>query len=349
MPAGQPDAGDLLTIVPFDPVVPLGHAGQSERQQTLPPGVRGSFFGQPVPTAMEADLHGATVPPMGTFAVLDAAKITFGADLVEDSGLTWRCLFRGKPAGELREVAPYLVELTPDAPLTRALFTHDPRLPPTMSSLHLWHRAPGIFLRARAPIDLVWRHLRRFTRIKDCAGKWYYFRFYEARTLGLHLKRSDRFAESFLLERSTRIPISVLFPGEKKSFMVRLSDARLPCLRGLAFSIGAEDREVFRDATLWSRAGKLLTRLEESYHLPDAAGTREEKQRQLMQTMRRMSDYGFKQPMQQDRMATWDFFLGPDFERRDPEGKLFAICAQTDLRSSDRFAAFSRRMRELDF
>lgn len=343
------EAAVKLQVMPLPGVVPLDLQIGADVRRSIPEAMVEPCFGQPVPTTYDEAHHSSDTPAMQTYAVLDAARIAQGADLIEESGLKWRCLYQGPPAKTLRDVAPYLVELAPASTLTRLLFTYDQSLPAEMSSLHLWHKKPGIFLRARAPFDPVWRHLRRFTRVRDESGKWYYFRFYEPLTIGLHLSRSKRFAQSFLFERSGRIPLSVLLLNETQSHAVSLDQSVLTQMHGAAFSIGSEDRAVFRDATLWSRAGKLLARLEEKFNVGDGSEDRMQQQRRLMESMLRMSDYGFKQPVQQDRMATWDFFFGPDFERQDPEGTLFAICSRTDERSSDRFAAFTRRMSELAF
>ncbi|RCW77727.1 DUF4123 domain-containing protein, partial [Paracoccus lutimaris] len=43
---------------------------------------------------------------------------------------------------------------------------------------------PGIYVRAHGTLDDMWRHFRKFTRVQDESGKWYYFRFWEQGTLG---------------------------------------------------------------------------------------------------------------------------------------------------------------------
>ena len=49
--------------------------------------------------------------------------------------------------------------------------------------MHLCHKEPGIFIRSRADMDTLWGHLRKYTRVSDDAGKWYFFRFWEGRNL----------------------------------------------------------------------------------------------------------------------------------------------------------------------
>lgn len=113
-----------------------------------------------------------------TYAILDAAKVFGLAEDIAASGLKHRCLFTGNAAEELADVAPYLVALAPDARFTRHIFSHDPD---SDVRWFFWSREPGLFLRSTANIDTIRAHFRKFTRIRDEAGKWFYFRFWEPR------------------------------------------------------------------------------------------------------------------------------------------------------------------------
>lgn len=114
-----------------------------------------------------------TSPSRHSYALLDGAKVTGLADMLRASGLEHRCLFKGKPATELREVAPWIVRLTPEARLTRNLFTSG-RMPGA-----LWDRQPGVFLRSNATLDEMWNYLRKFTRMRDQNGAWFYVRYWD--------------------------------------------------------------------------------------------------------------------------------------------------------------------------
>lgn len=93
--------------------------------------------------------------------------------LLAQSGLTHRCLFSGAAAEELAGVAPYLVELAEGNTFTRRLFTRSP-LP-----VDLWGKEPGIFLRTSGTTEDLWRHLRKFTRLRDEMGHWHFWRFWD--------------------------------------------------------------------------------------------------------------------------------------------------------------------------
>ncbi len=131
-------------------------------------GVRDPKF---VPDQIAKHLSGGR--DVNTFAILDAAKLPGLAEQLEASGLLHRCLFKGKPAAELRDVAPWIVALDHQHPFTRALFTSGD------APWAHWDKAPGIFVRSDGSLDQVWQHFRRFTRVMDERKKWYYFRFWE--------------------------------------------------------------------------------------------------------------------------------------------------------------------------
>ncbi|RAU19577.1 hypothetical protein DN062_00370 [Nitrincola tibetensis] len=94
---------------------------------------------------------------------------------LEDSGLRYQSLFQGKAQEELAEHAPYLVELTEDNHFTCRLFTG----PDGIGGL--WEKELGIFLRCRARFDALRKHLRKFIRLQNVDGRWFYFRFWEQR------------------------------------------------------------------------------------------------------------------------------------------------------------------------
>lgn len=146
-------------------------------KKTVPDALHDALFGQPEPRATEIEAAGgdpAAIPPMQTYAILDAAKVTNLPEILERSGLEHRCLFKGNAYDELKNVAPWIVRLEEDNAFTRNLFTR--------GDAHwcMWDQEPGIYVRARGTLDDMWKHFRKFTRIQDEDGKWFYFRFWEA-------------------------------------------------------------------------------------------------------------------------------------------------------------------------
>jgi hypothetical protein len=155
-------------IVVADLGLPATHALQT----SLPAPLVDLLFGVDPSVARS----GATPP--ATYAVLDAAKYRFLAEFLETSGLPHRCLFKGKAAEEMRDVAPWLVALEPDNRLTRALFTEGD------GPAALWRFNLGPIIRCAADFDAVWRHFRKFIRLRRAdADVWVYFRFWEPHVL----------------------------------------------------------------------------------------------------------------------------------------------------------------------
>lgn len=161
-------------------VVPLDAQFAVWPKKTVPDTLRDLLFDQPTPSEAEIETYGCVdaVPAMKTYAILDAAKVPHLPHMLESSGLSNRCLFKGKAEEDLRAVAPYLVELVEDNIFTRRLFTR------SGTPADMWDKEPGIYLRSRATLEDMWKHFRKFTKLYDAArGTWLYWRFWEAGSL----------------------------------------------------------------------------------------------------------------------------------------------------------------------
>lgn len=168
-----------LIIQEIKDVEPLDLQFGAVERKSVPDALYDPFFGQVEPTEAEIAYYGSVeaVPPMKIYAILDAAKVQFLTSYLERSELYYKCLFKGSSAEELKDVAPYIVELTDDNEFTRNLFT-SAGMPSNM-----WDKEAGIYIRSRATLDELWRHFRKFTRIQNDSGKWFYFAFWEPRHL----------------------------------------------------------------------------------------------------------------------------------------------------------------------
>lgn len=167
MPTSAQETYDepYLKIGTIDGVEPLDGQFGVDRPKTTPDVLYEPLFGQPEAT---------TKPPaLYTYAVLDAAKVMNLAETLADSGLKYRCLFKGDAFEELKDVAPWIVRLEDGNTFTRNLFTR------SNAPWHLWDTEPGIYLRSRGSLDDMWGHFRKFTKVQDDVGKWFYFRFWE--------------------------------------------------------------------------------------------------------------------------------------------------------------------------
>ncbi len=168
---------NYLIIEEIENVEPLDAQFGVYPKLTVPASLQEAMFGQPEPTESERAHFGDNVPPMGTFAILDAAKMPYLlTGNLENSGLEHQSLFQGDAQEELGDYAPYIVRLEDSNDFTRKLFT-------TEEVMGLYEKELGIFLRSRATLPELRKHFRKFTRVQDEQGKWYYFRFWEGRVM----------------------------------------------------------------------------------------------------------------------------------------------------------------------
>ena len=173
---GNVEPKSYLMIEEIEGVEPLDLQVGVHPRKTVPDALIEPILGQPEPTAAEIAHYGSVenVPPLKTYAILDAAKMpSLLTSQLDNSGLRYQSLFQGKAQEELKEYAPYLVDLEDGNDFTRKLFTTD-------KAMGLWEKELGIFVRSRVGFEELRKHFRKFTRVQDENGKWFYFRFWEA-------------------------------------------------------------------------------------------------------------------------------------------------------------------------
>jgi pSer/pThr/pTyr-binding forkhead associated (FHA) protein len=109
------------------------------------------------------------------YALLDAARDPEVLATLRSSGEVYYSLYDGAEGESLDPVAPYLVQLHAQSPLTHTLVREH------------WGKSWGVFLWALADFKAVRRQLRRFLMVQDAKGKDMYFRFYDPRVLRVFL------------------------------------------------------------------------------------------------------------------------------------------------------------------
>lgn len=216
-------AAEFLTIRTTSATLPLDAQLGKWPRKSVPDALTEDLFGQPAPSQLEHTHYGQAgdVAALKTYAILDAAKASGLADLIETSQLPNRSLFKGEAAKEYRDAAPYLVELDITKDFTRLLFTHLPDQPDDLSSLHLWHRKVGLFVRSRASFDTVWSHCRKFTKLQNTSGKWYYFRFWEPGNATILEHHKTDSASPFVAVWHDPIVHSVIILREDENVFIR--------------------------------------------------------------------------------------------------------------------------------
>lgn len=274
------------------------------QKRAVPDVLRDVLFGQPEPTASEIEAAGgdaSAVPPMRTDAILDAAKVVNLPDLLEDSGLEHRCLFKGDAYDEMKDVAPWLVRLEEGNGFTRNLFTLSD------APWHLWSTEPGIYVRSRHDFDSLWRHFRKFTRVQDEAGKWFYFRFWDELGRNCSIK-----GEHWVLNLLQGPDDRVLIPIGNRMTCVRAPERNRDTRKTIVLTDLWKEHLAFAHQAKYARG-----RLEDDY--PNLARTLNDdlKAEWSEHMARRFRDYGLRKAWSKDAYVTLAVLLGTAFDE-DP-------------------------------
>lgn len=156
----------------------------------------------------------------GLFAIVDGAADDTVYRMVVNADCDYFCLYAGVLEPELAEVAPYLVQLTPDSQFMRWLIEE--------GWSHNW------FVLLVSSVDLVAlrRHFRKFLMVEDDLDRPMYFRYYDPRVMRTFLptcnqNELDEFFGGFLdyiveSEDGTALIFYSLTAGNLKSELVPL-------------------------------------------------------------------------------------------------------------------------------
>src|SRR5262249_18411042 len=114
-------------------------------------------------------------PELNVFAVLDGASLPGLLETLYQMMPNFRCLYRGEFEPDMAEVAPYLVDLTPDSEFTDWILENG------------WGKHAGIFAVSDAGFRAVLRHLRSFLVVNDEDGTPLRFRYYDPRVFSRYI------------------------------------------------------------------------------------------------------------------------------------------------------------------
>ncbi|SDX60982.1 protein of unknown function [Litoreibacter albidus] len=188
--------------------------------------------------------------PRRCFVVIDAAtrknlRGGFDIDALEMI-CDVSCLYNGAAAEDMREIAPYLVDITPfgqdgaliPAPL-RDLFTKQ------------WDGGACLFIRADTSMEALRRHLRHFLRIRssDDADKWTFFRFWDPAVARVYFPgiatRPERVDRIFRLTPQLPLEIITGSVAQATRLFPREASGRLPKTAPITFD--AQDHALMQE------------------------------------------------------------------------------------------------------
>lgn len=327
------EAEGYLHIEEIEGVEPLDAQFGVHPLKTVPDALYEPLFGQPEPSAAEVVQYGGAdkVPPLNTYAILDAAKVVNFVVMLEASGLEYRCLFKGKAAEEMRDVAPYVVRLEEGNDFTRNLFSKDPEQDVPW---FMWDKKPGIYVRSRGALADMWKHFRKFTKVQDENGKWFYVRFFDP-VAALKILDQKCFWESCL--RKPVVECGIIITKNK----IVLLDGKHHTGDKIEIDFEKERTKEF-EKTIASIAFKIT----ESLPLRKRASG--EINDVVKASVERMMTYGFRNIEHLQVLAAWEVLYGPRYEDYDPDHKLSKIC-QSKSPALRKFKSLKKRMSQLRF
>ena len=131
-----------------------------------------------------------------TYLLIDAttrSQLLKTFDLEGFGDLEIRSLYAGQLAQELKQQAPYVVDLT----LNNQQIADDDSVPKFHRDFFTkhWGKNTGIILQSEEPIDQVVFHLKKFIKIQDKNNKWFYFRFFDPRTMNHYLQSIQKWPQ----------------------------------------------------------------------------------------------------------------------------------------------------------
>ncbi|WP_394199182.1 DUF4123 domain-containing protein [Litoreibacter albidus] len=204
-----------------------------------------------VPPNLYPVLFPETGERLQCYALMSSHTVPQLKEILEASGLEHECLFKASALDEYGDIAPWLVALEPEASLTKSLFTTSNGI---ATPWQLWSASAAIFLVSSNSLPDLARHFRRFIRLPDEEGAFFYIRFWMPEVWELlmaHFVRRPDQADTFFQPRGVQViartavidaadslcsilePVGPLTPSGKAPVSVVLDDTLKAGLRQL--------------------------------------------------------------------------------------------------------------------
>lgn len=289
---------------------------------------------------------GATID-MPLYAIVEGTRIPALFDHIEDEEIDHIGLYQGAVAEDLGEAAPVLLRLEKGHKLLRMLLTDlgDDDAPTGMLP-----KEAAFFVRSASPLPALRRHFRHFTQLPTEDGRRIYFRFWEPASAASYFDHiAGDVGQVAAWFGHPRAPIArLILPGRTPDgWLMHQFTPSLPAGTAPApVVMDAHTREVLRLARYNANVLQAVLLLLKTFPDNLANRTPRKLRSQIDRLYRRMIPLGFHSKKALFMLATWEVFFGPDFETRDPEGRLAQVLA-TPGREDDRIAALRARLESL--
>lgn len=309
-----------LTIIEHDiPKLPEQEGVPFWEREWIVPELKEILFGQP-----------ESSEEIRTYFIVDATlrkNITGYFDL-DSLDVPIQCLFKGDAAEEMKEVAPYLIDMT----LPEGAWDNKDKVPDFHKNFFAkhWGENTGVFIRTTAPMNEVWRHFRKFTKVQVEEDKrWVFFRFWDPRIAHKYfpIHQFDKERTSLWFRNMYQIicemnsgKMANTFYSNEKLLSVDKNSAHGP------LQITKEELAPFVEKQAQEDIEKIIRLLKSSFahelknmsdHLLEA---------DVETCINRMRGYGFSRFENLYILSAWAAFYGGKFEMKDKTGKLENIC-----------------------
>ncbi len=171
--AGQSPSTPTYLKVTEHTIPPLPNQSDKPRweQDWITPELQDLLFEQP-----------DSQTPLRTYLIVDAGLRTRVSGIFDLNlqDVPVRSLVRPDMAEHLRDVAPYLVDMT----LPEGAWNNRRQVPNFHIDFftHHWHQGTGILIRTTADMDTVWTHFHQFVRVQvENTQEWLFFRYWDPR------------------------------------------------------------------------------------------------------------------------------------------------------------------------
>ena len=354
---GKTGLPSYLSIEELEAVEPLDSQASSWPMKDVPDALYEPLFGEPLFGQIEPNseahthvAHSQSIPPIKTYAILDAAKTQFGLTEFRNCAMPFRCLFKGDAAEELKDKAPYLIELEARNDFTRTLFTHNTNMPDEMTTAHLWHKEPAIYIRSRADFYTLWRHFRKFTQIKDPkTGKMHFSRFYDPRVLATYLTGIQhwdaRIYDLFYPLNTPGITYIVSITRDDTLKFSPSEEVLALCQNTPRTPLNEKDWEALQGDLVHKRAQIIAADLRRLF--PKVITQNKEKLiENIVQSINKTKAQGIVKNEHLFYFATWHILYGLNHEEADKDGKLRKIM-QSTLTEDKKFNQYKARIEQM--
>lgn len=275
-------------------------------------------------------------------ALLDAACLPGLPERLEDWDAPSLAMFQGDAAEDLRDVAPYFVEM--DAAVFRH-FVND-------QDVHwaMWRKRAGVLIATDLSLEELRKHFRRFLRVETAASV-YFFRFWEpaaARDYFRALPRGDRRERWFLPRDGGRIS-AFLIPDVTADglWIERGRAAKLDTQNQPPFTISPDEMGAIEEGRRQDDVTMMIALMAATFPDLTRADPPIDLERSVQKSVGRAWEFGIKQRDNAFQIAAWDAHTSGKFETIDPAGHLRALL-ESPIDEADKMRRLEERIAELE-